>query len=344
MRICGKMAVVLAVGIVALAGLRADEAWAAGPSDFLKIVPASHEVFAYFDVAQARKSKLYADLKVHLLDDTTSGRLAAFEQWTGVRLPDDIDAVAASARIAPDNNGCVYVRGRWDRQRIQGLFMANPDYAEVAKPGGKIINFRDEQKGTVNSLSFLTENLLAIGNSSAVEAALSAFAGQGPTLAQNAIVRTQVAEYGTSPAAMVVAVRPQQLPPNLVEVPGITNLQSVLFLLQDGPDAMTVVARIQADSAQMAAKWLDIVRGVIALGQIQNRVPRLAEIANRTTAVQRGSGVEVKTQLKVADASEFFQQQIGQRRSQRPNFAGRRIRQGGAPGQGPKEPAAPAQW
>ena len=338
----GRIGIWLAAGIVVFGLLGAGRASAAGPADFLKIAPATHEAFLYLDVTQARQSKLYTDLKSQLFDQNTSAQLAAIEQFTGVKLPDDIEAVAASGKIATNNEGCLYLRGRCDRQRILGMFATNPGYAEISKAGGKIINYTDDKTGTLKSLSFLTDNLVVIGDSSAVEAALAAFAGQGKTLDQNPAVKAQMAEIGASPTAMVIALRPQQAPPGLAEVPGLQNLQSLLLLLVDGSEAMTVIARVQADSVQTAGKWLDIVRGVIAMGQIQNKFPKLTEIANQVTASQRGSVVEVKAQLKVADTGDFLRQRIAEGRAQRPNVGGRRVRGGG--GKGPAEPATPPQW
>jgi len=340
----GRIAIAVIASVLVLGVFGVDRASATGPADFLKLAPATHEVFLYLDVAQVRNSKLYADLRTHLFDQDTSQKLAAFEQLTGMRLPDDIDVVAASGKIAQDNEGCLYLRGRWDRQRIQSMFATNPDYAEITKPGGKIINYRDGKKGGINSLSFLSDNLLAIGDSAAVEVALAAFAGQGQTLATNPMVKTQIAECGTSPTALLFALKPQTLPPDLANVPGIQNLQSVLLLMLDGSEAMTVVTRLGADSQQMASKWLDIVRGLIAVGQIQNRIPALTQIANQTTAVQRGAIIEVSTQLKVADAGKVLRQRIAEGRARRPNLGGVRIRGGGGQGQPQGEKPAPAQW
>jgi hypothetical protein len=339
----------IAVGIVAcvvgLALFGLGGAVAAGPADFVKLAPAEHEVFIYCDIAQMRKSKLFNDLKPTIFDQDTSTRLAAVEQFIGVNLLNDIDIVAASGKIAQQNDGCLYITGRWDRQRIEGLFAQNPAYAEVNKPGGKIIRFRDDRKGTINSLTFLNNNLAVIGDSSAVEAAQAASAGQGKTLAENPAIKAHLAQCGANPVALVVALRPQAMPANLTNVPTIQNLQSVLLYLLDGADALTVVARVQADSPQIAAKWLDIARGAIAVGQIQNKVPKLAEVANQSTAALNGNAVEVKTQIKVADAGEVLRQRIAQDRAQRPNLGGVRVR-GGAlgPGQVPGEKPVPAQW
>jgi len=340
MRESGKRRIWTLVGVAAFL-LVVGRVGVAGPADYAKLAPATHEAFIYVDVGQILKSKLYQDLRPTLFDQNTSMRLVAIEQFTGIRLPDDISIVAASGKIAQNNEGCLFLKGRWDRQRIEGFLKMNPGYTEITKPAGKVISFLDENKGTTNYLAFLSDNLLAVGNNAAVESALNSFAGKGPSLAQNATVQAYLSAAPTSPVAMVVALRPATLPGNIAGQPGIRNLKSAVLEVLDGPTAISVIVQVEADSQAMAAKWLDIARGVIALGQIQDKVPKLAEIANQATAAQRGAVVEVKAQVKTADAGDFLRQKIAEDR-QRKAMGGARVGQG--QGQGQTPPPAPAQW
>ena len=263
------------------------------------------------------------------------------KQLTGMKVPDDIDVVAASGKIAADNQGCLYLRGRWDRQRILSFLAMNPSYTEIPKPGGKVYGFVDERKGSMSYLAFLDDGLAVVGNKSAVEACVDAPAGKGSSWADNPSVKAYLADNVSSPLAIVIAVRPPALPANLANLPSLQNLRSVFVELLEGPEALTLIARAEADSQQMATRWLDIVRGVIALGQIQNKVPQLAEIANQATAAQKGSIVEVKAQIKTAEASSFLQRKIAENRANRPNVGGKRVGQGQ---QGQGEKPVPPQW
>jgi len=338
-----RIGVWLAAGVIALGMFGIRGVGAAGPADYVKLAPATHEAFVYFDFAQARNSKMYADLKTKVIDQQASAGLAVVEQLTGIRLLDDIDVIAASGKLAQNNEGCLYLKGRWDRQRIQSLLAMNPSYTEIPRPGGKMLGWMDEKKGTMSYGAFLSDSLIVVGEKAGVEACLDAPMGKGFSLAEKPSVKAYLADSATSPLAIVIAVRPPTLPPNLVGKPVIQNLQSVCVALLQSPETLAMVARAEADSQQMASKWLDIVKGVIALGQIQNQVPKLADLANLATASQRGPIVEVKTQIKTAEASAFLGQQIDQKRAGRPNVGGMRVRGGGqGPGQGEKP--VPPQW
>jgi len=334
MRTRGTWAV-WALGILAVILVGMGNAAVAGPADFAKLVPAGHEAFIYVDVARARSSKLYLDIKPKLFDENTSAGLAMIQQLTGMKVPDDIDVVAASGKIAADNQGCLYVQGRWDRQRILSFLAMNPSYTEIPKPGGKVYGFVDEKKGSMNYLAFLDDHLAVIGNKNAVEACVDGPSAKGPSWADNPSVKACLADNVPNPVAIVIALRPAALPANLANLPSLQNLRSVFLEFLEGPEVLTLVVRAEADSQQMAARWLDVVRGAIAVGQIQNKVPRLAEIANQTTAAQNGSVVEVKAQVKTASASGFLQQKIAEGRANQPSVGGRRVGQG-QPGQGEK--------
>jgi hypothetical protein len=340
----GRFGVWVAASIVVLglSGLRA--VGAAGPADYVKMVPAGHEVFLYFDFAQARSSKLYADLKPKAIDQQASAGLAAIEQLVGIRLLDDIDVVAASGKLSPNNEGCLYLKGRWDQQRIQSLLATNPSYTEIPKPGGKMLGWLDNKKGTMTYGAFLGNNMLVVGEKTGVEACLDAPAAQGSAFADNPAVKAYLADNATAnPLAAVVAVRPKTLPPTLAGKPVIQNLQSASLALLQDPVNLTLVVRAEADSPQMASKWNDIVRGAIALGQIQDQIPKIAEIAGQATAALRGSVVELRAQMKTAEATAFLGQKIDERRANQPNMGGMRLRQGTGP-KAPGEKPVPAMW
>ena len=298
--------------VIALGGVGMG---AAGPADLLKIAPPTHEAFIYVDVAQMRTTKLYQDLEKDLLNESVRAGLAEFEQFTGMRLPDDLDIAAASGKIAQETKGCIYLGGRMDRQRIEAVLSANPGYTEISKPSGKIIGFLDEGKGTMSYLSFLRDDLVVVGQKEAVEASVDAAGGQSPSLADNAKVEAQIAGAGTDPMVLILALRPQSLPPDLIGVPIIQNIQSGLLTLVSGPTTMTVSARLEAESPEMAATWLEAIRGLIAIGQLQQKSLKLAEVAQHASAAQDGKTVAVRLEFNAAKAGEVVRQAVAAKRT-----------------------------
>lgn len=325
--------------IFVLAASVGQRAIASGPADFLRIAPATHEVFAYFDVAQMRTTTLYEKIKNDLLGPDVQGGLAAFEQFTGMRLPDDLNAVAASGRIEDgQNQGCVYINGRMDRMRLETILSMNPGYTEIPQPAGKVIGFLDEGKGTMSYLSFLKDDLVVIGQKEPVEAAVDTYGGERDSMAENATIKTLLGDAGTSPLVMVIARRPAVLPPNIEKVPVLPDIQTALLTLVGGKETMTVRARLVAQSREMAGRWLDIARGLIALGQVQRALPQVARIAENANARQKDVAVEISVPIEVDLAADFIRKRIAERRARRPNVGGVRMR-----GE-PQEQVAPAVW
>jgi hypothetical protein len=325
----------ITVGCTLALLVAAGRVTAAGPEDFLKLAPAGHEALIYVDVAQALKSKVWQDVKNDVLNPQAQANLAAIEQLTGMRVPDDIETVAASGKVAVNNEGCLYLRAKWDRQRVESFLAMNPMYTEIDRPGGKILGYHDENKGQMNYISFLKENLAVLGQKEAIITCLDTVAGEKKSLAENPKIKALLAGQPENAVVLVLAVHPQAPPPDMMKIPSIENLQSGLFALTSTPEFVTAIARLEADSAEMAKKWADIARGLIALGQIQQNVPQLAEIANMASASQKGTAVEMKVQVASARASELLRKQIAKKRG-RPANAG--------PAGVPPAKAADPQW
>ncbi len=332
-------ALALSVVLFATAGIGN----AADPARYTKLCPAAHEFFAFADVAVIRNSRLWADLKPLILNANAQARLAAVEQFFGLRLPDDIDAVAVSGKIGRDTESILFLEGKLDRQRLEGFARLNPTFQELAKPSGKILAFMDQNKGTMTYGAFLSDRLLAVGpDAGAVETALSAFAGQRvASLDQNPAVKNYLNEKMTSAMAVLIAVRPAALPPQINQIPGIQNLRSLCAAVIDGPAALTVAVQLEADSPEMAAKWNDIAKGAIALGQIQTQAPRVAEIANQATAALNGNVVGVAALVKTAAISDLVKERAAQGQRLAPRLGGGRPKAGERQGLAPGAQAAP---
>ncbi len=324
---------------------------AADPVRYAKLCPAAHEFFVFADVAVIRNSKLWADIKPIVLHANAQAGLAGIEQFFGLRLPDDIDAVAVSGKIGQDTQSILFLEGRLDRQRLEGFARMNPTFQELSKPNGKILAFMDQNKGTMTYGTFLSDRILAIGpDAAAVETALDAFAGQRvASLDQNPAIKNYLSDKLTSAMAVVIAVRPAALPPQINEIPGIQNLRSLCAVVIDGAAALTIALQLEADSPVMAAKWNDIARGAIALGQIQTQSPKIAEIASQATSELKGNVVGVAASVKTADLSDLVKERAAQGQRLGPRLGAVRPkageRQGLAPGAqpGPERPVSP-QW
>jgi len=337
--------------VVALAGLafflvlgRAIPAAAAqgavGPEEFLNLAPAGHEAFIYFDVAKFRETSLFKGLRPNLDRPEIQAKINAFQQFTGMRLPDDLDVVAASGKIAPNNEGCLYIRGRWDRQRLETLFSMNPGYTEIPKPAGKIIGFLDENKGNMTYLCFVKNDLAVIGTKEGVESSLDVIAGEGRSMAEDPRVKVRLAKIGPHPLFAAVLVRPQVFPPDLMKVPAVQSLRSAVLTGVSSPASITLTARIETETDQVAGQLLDIVRGLIALGQVQQKVPKVSQIAYASSARKQGNEVVVTSAVNVSDALGFIRKRIAMRRAARAAVQGMRVR-GGAPA---SETEIPPQW
>jgi len=301
---------------VMLLGLR--PVTAAAPGDFLKNVPATHEAFGFLDVAQARATTLFQELRPLVIDQSTSQGLAMIEQLTGLRLPDDLAALAVSGSIGPKKRGALYAQGKFDRARIEGFLKANPQYTEIARGGDKILGFLDEKKGTMTYVLFLADNLAVMGPLPAIDEVLATARGKAPSLAANPTIQARLGELGGNPILLGIAVRPAEAPPELARLPVELNIQSVVAALFAEADMLRLVARIEAGTVDLANQYRDIVEGVAALARIQKQVPRAAELANRVTVAQKEKVVEATARVETAKVTAFLRQQILTRRGVQP--------------------------
>lgn len=315
---------------------------AAAPTDYLKLAPDGYEAFVFIDVKQVRKSEAWQKVQAEIMNPNVQTGLAMIEQFTGLRLPDDLDAIVVAGKVSQGNqSGCVFINGRFDRARLESFVAMNPAYTETKVAGGTILSWLDEGKGELTHGAFLRNDLVAIGQKAAVEAALAVAAGERKSLADNAAAQTLMADVATSPLAIAMVVRPETVPPEIARVPVLQKVQSVLFALTQAPGNLSLTARVEAESQEMARQMADIARGIVALGMLQENQPRLAQIAGRTTVGQTGNVVEAKATVELAQAETFFRNRIQGRGAMRPNVGGRRIQAG----EGAAEPKpVPPQW
>jgi hypothetical protein len=265
---------VLAVGIGA--GLVAyfagfPTAFAQQGPDELQLVPRNAALVAYAAVNEVMVSNLRQRVR-QSMPDIPDGQ-GEFQEQTGINIETDIDRVVAAIVPAADAaavlpSGLIVASGQFDAVRIEGLMREHGAIVEDYKGRRLLVN---EQSGRAHNLSlaFVEPGLIALGTPSLVRGAIDRRDG-GESVRQNdeimglvrSLERGNVWAVGQFDALTSHANLPARV---AAELPPITWF-AVSGRVNGG---LLGDLRVQTRDEASATQFRDVVRGIIALGQLQ---------------------------------------------------------------------------
>lgn len=302
------LAVGLAAGVIAFYGgipglASAGSASLAGDFEYL---PPTASVVAYADVRQVMTSDLRQ--RIRALEPRGDRGKQEFEQRTGIDIDSDLDRVVAC--LGPDADrssgpagALVLARGRFDEVKIEAL---------VREQGGRVEEYRGtrllhrpERKGALG-LAFVEPGLLAVGGVEMVRLAIDS-KRSGRNIRSDAELMKLVDEVDDGDLWAVgrfdALTRQGHVPPDVASrLPALTYF-SATGRVNGGVSGM-VSAR--ARDEQAATNLRDVVRGILALAQLQAGAN--AEIKSLVDSLQLGgTGSTVSLSFSVpADALDML--------------------------------------
>lgn len=316
----GVLTLGMGAGLLAVFGLPVSLGSApAGPPE-LQHVPQEAAVVAYADVRRMMSSDLRQQLGALAVTPQASTP-NEFEQQTGLNIEQDIDSVVvalvpADAGVDGDRSPhmVVLARGRFEASRLEALALQEGGAATDYR-GIRVLTLK-ESEGTPAALAFLASDLVAFGPAPMVQRAITASLDRRNVLSNTDVMRLVAQHDGMHAWAVgrfddlmsAARVDPAQAPAGLPAVSWV-SASGTLGASIDG--VVTAEARDEAAAAQLR----DVVRGMLALGQLQGgNAAALATLAQafqlsgegRTVALSFSvpTGALVAMAQQAADARE----------------------------------------
>jgi hypothetical protein len=273
------MAAGLCTGLVAFYGGGFQPVWASSVSTELVYVPADATVVAYADVRSIMDSELRQQLKQAIPAPTGQQE---FQEKTGIDIDRDIDYVVAAMTSVDSGrpSGLVVARGRFDTVTLEALAREHGGTVEEYK-GNRLVNSPAEHTEQI-TLAFLEPGLVAVGSSSAVRHAIDA-ATSANSITSNDEMMNLVKDIETGNNAWAVGrfdvlASRAQLPPEVAQ-----HIPPVKWFAAAGHinGGVSGLLRAEANDEESAQRLRDVVRGFLALAQLQGQNDqRIASLAS----------------------------------------------------------------
>jgi len=292
------MAVGLSVGLVSFygggfPGLQASS----GPTE-LAYVPADSAVIAYADVQAIMSSELRQQLKT-AMPMHESGQ-QEFQEKTGIDIEHDIDYVVAAMTPTGTTSrpkGLVVARGRFNIVQLETLAREHGGTVEDYK-GKRLITSPENQTEQI-SMAFLEPGLVAVGDASVVKHAIDTqLTAQSITSNSEMMDLVKDIERGNNAWAvgrLDVLTSEAKLPDEIaMRIPAV-KLFAASGHINGG---VSGTLRAEARDEQAAQQLRDVVRGFLALAQMQSQNdPKLAALSQ--TLQLSGEGTTVSLSFTV---------------------------------------------
>lgn len=287
-----------------------------GPAE-LSYVPADASVVAFANVREVMDSELRHQLKAALpIADHEEGQ-KEFQEKTGIDIERDIDHITAaftSAGGAPDGNGLVVARGRFNTAQLETLAREHGGVVEeykgkrlvtVSDHGGESSDLTNARRMHSMTLAFLESDLVGIGSEQAIKTAIDAQLS-AHSITSNDEMMELVSQIDTGNNAWAVgrfdAIASHARLPQEVQsrIPAIKTFAVMAHV--DG--GLSGTLRAEARDDQSAENLRQVVNGMLALGRMQSQNdPKIA--AMMQSLQTSGSGKTVA--LSFAVPAELFQ-------------------------------------
>jgi hypothetical protein len=287
------MAAGLCAGLVAYytGGFQALNA-STGPTE-LAYVPADATVVAYADVRTIMDSQLRERLKQAMPDQQNGQK--EFQTKTGIDIERDIDYIVASMTTFSEGhhpNGLVVARGRFDVVRLEGLAREHGGSVEDYK-GKRLVSSPEHANGEQVTMAFLEPGLVAVGSASAVRHAIDAQMSAQSITGNEEMMELVGAIAATNNAWAVgrfdVLASQANLPAEVSQ-----RIPPVKWFAAAGHinGGVSGTLRAEARDEQSAQQLRDVVRGFLALAQMQSQSdPRFSAIAQSLQLTGEGKTV-----------------------------------------------------
>lgn len=294
------MAVGLCAGLVAFygGGFQALSA-STGPTE-LAYVPADATVVAYADVRSIMDSQLRQELKQAIPTPPTGQK--EFQEKTGIDIERDIDYIVAAMTSFGTGHpsGLVVARGRFDIVALEGLAREHGASVEDYK-GKRLVTAPAHVEGSSErfTMAFLEPGLVAVGSDAALRHAIDAAASATSITSNDEMMELvkDIERYNNAWAVgrFDVLATQAQLPEEVArQIPPVKWFAAAGHI----NGGVSGLLRVEAKDDQSAQQLRDVLRGFLALAQLQGQNDQ--RVASLASSMQlTGSGKTVALSFTV---------------------------------------------
>jgi hypothetical protein len=277
------MAAGLCAGLIAFygGGFQALSA-STGPTE-LVYVPADATVVAYADVRSIMDSQLRQQLKQAIPTEPTGQK--EFHEKTGIDIERDIDYIVAAMTSFGSGHpsGLVVARGRFDNVVLEALAREHGATVEEYK-SKRLVTASAHVEGSSErfTMAFLEPGLVAVGSDAAVRHAIDAAASATSITSNDEMMELvkDIERYNNAWAVgrFDVIASQAQLPEQVArQIPPVKWFAAAGHI----NGGVSGQLRVEAKDEQSAQQLRDVVRGFLALAQLQGQNDqRIASLAS----------------------------------------------------------------
>jgi hypothetical protein len=269
-----------------------------GP-DELQLVPGNAVLVAYANVHEVMVSNLRERVR-QALPNLPDGQ-REFQDATGINIETDVDRVVAAVVPPVDGprSGLLIVTGRFDQVRIEALMREHGATEETHK-GRRLFPVPDaDRSGSgVMALAFVEPGLVAVGSTALVRAAIDRRDG-GESVRNNGDIMGLVRSLDRGNVWAVgrfdALTSHANLPANVA-----SQLPPITWFAVSGHVNGGLLADIQLQTRdeESANQFRDVIRGIVALGQLQaDAHPELQGLMRSIQLGGTGTNVAVSFEL-----------------------------------------------
>ena len=290
--------ILLAAGITGCASL-----CAAGTLP-LVMLPANAKWVLQLDAQALCASSAGQALFTALAESPQGAQLKAFETTCTCDLKRDLIAMTACGAGGEAQGGVVYLRGRWNLQKLLAGLAASHPYTSSLRGTHKIFSWKELQSSTRKDgthICLLSSNLVLLSNhEAALGEALDTLDGKTPSLATVPAFR-RMAALDTNAFLRVVAVDLKQILADVPQAAALPAAESLRLGLQSEGDGVLLRGVLKTFSPDAAQQLQMQLVGLQALAMFQGaKNPEVAKLANSARASVNGQEVSLVVTAPVA--------------------------------------------
>jgi hypothetical protein len=296
------LALILVTGAVAALSIYSfySARASAGLPGALSSIPSDYPFVFGMNVRQLTASPFYQKLRQESPQTLSLGDdLANFTEQTGLDPARDIASVivASGPRGSAKPEGLLIVSGDFNRERITSYIRAKAAPAETEIGGVQVMLVPDKKNANVqNGMAFLNEHEIASGSLDSLKAAFDTRSGARKSILANPTVTGLLDGIDLNSMFWFAGDASGAIQQSPIAVPAGLNasaVQSVSGAFNFGENFVGSITATAAD-ASAATKLADLVRGVMALGQLSgNQNPDLNALMSGIAVTQNAAQINL---------------------------------------------------
>jgi hypothetical protein len=276
-----------------------------------ELVPAQATWFAHLDVEKLLASQVGAKLLEEIKADVQlTAQFDAIQNTVGVDLRKDIKGLSLFGPDTQKDRGVMVFRGPANTDKLLTVIKANPSHEELAE--GDLTMHKWTDKGHDN-YGFILPGGICVISGYAEAARVTAqvmHSGQGGLTAESTL--GGLAKSGADCILHAAVDGQVGLPGGQPQAAVLKKIVAADLKLNERDAKVSAELTLLADSPASAAQLADVVRGLIAYGQLaEDLAPQWKQLALAAAVAQSGTQIKLTAGCTAAELVEWIKKARG---------------------------------